>query len=64
MLVSVELEKCTACGACVLEAPEVFDQDDEGIVVVLTKTPSKDLRESVEDAADACPSAVIQVHDE
>ncbi|MFI5426604.1 ferredoxin [Aeromicrobium sp. UC242_57] len=61
MLVTVEVEKCTACGVCVLECPEVFDQDDEGIVIVLDSTPSDDLAESLEDAAEACPSAVIVV---
>ncbi|MGW8813034.1 ferredoxin [Gordonia terrae] len=63
MIVDVEIEKCTACGACVLEAPEVFAQDDEGIVIVLDANPPEQLRESTEDAAEACPSAVIEVHD-
>ncbi|PBC35627.1 ferredoxin [Rhodococcus sp. ACS1] len=63
MYVAVEIDKCTACGACVLEAPDVFDQDDEGIVIVLDRNPPEDLREQTEDAADACPSAVIEVRD-
>ncbi|WP_406724500.1 ferredoxin [Streptomyces sp. GD-15H] len=61
MLVSVEVEKCTACGVCVLECPDVFDQDDEGIVVLLDSSPPEDRAAAVEDAAEGCPSAVIKV---
>jgi ferredoxin len=61
LTVTADLDKCTACGACVLECPEVFAQDDDGIVVLLEGGLSPDLAESVEDAADACPSAVIEV---
>jgi ferredoxin len=61
MLVSVELEKCTACGVCVLECPDVFDQDEEGIVVLLDSSPPEERAAAVEDAAEACPSAVIKV---
>lgn len=61
LTVIVDLDKCTACGACVLECPEVFDQDDEGIVVLLEDGLPAALSDSVEEAADACPSAVIEV---
>jgi ferredoxin len=44
-----------------MTAGAVFDQDDDGIVVLLDATPSDDLREAVEEAAAVCPADVIHV---
>jgi ferredoxin len=59
MKVTVESDKCVASGQCVLLAPEVFDQDDDGIIVLLTDTPADDDRQPVRDAVRVCPAAVI-----
>jgi ferredoxin len=61
--VRVEYEKCIASGSCVLACPEVFAQDDEGVVVVLDEQPDEALRESVQEAADSCPAVCIAVED-
>ncbi|MFC9650335.1 MULTISPECIES: ferredoxin [unclassified Streptomyces] len=61
MRVHTETEKCVAAGVCVLAAPEVFDQDDDGLVVVLDDSPSSEQREVVLDAAARCPAAVIRL---
>ena len=53
-------DKCIASGACVLACPEVFAQDDDGIVVVLQEHPPPELAEAVEAAVRACPAAVIE----
>jgi len=59
----VDHDKCIASGACVLAAPEVFDQDEDGIVVLLREEPGPDLESSALDAMRACPAAVIQTVD-
>ncbi|WP_238007006.1 ferredoxin [Dactylosporangium sp. AC04546] len=61
MKVSIESDRCIASGGCVFACPEVFDQDDDGIVVLLDPTPGEELRQQVMDAIDACPAAVITV---
>jgi len=61
--ISVDSDKCIASGACVLAAPEVFDQDDDGIVVILNESPGPELQESVLAAIRACPAAVIWTDD-
>lgn len=61
MRVSVDHDKCIASGACVLAAPEVFSQDEDGIVVVLQETPPSNLEIKTIDAMRACPAAVIVV---
>lgn len=61
MDVSIDTDKCIASGGCVFACPEVFDQDDDGIVVLLDAKPDETLRDKVLDAIDACPAAVITV---
>jgi len=57
--VSVRKNKCIGSGACVIACGSVFAIGDDGFVVLLDEQPAEDLREQVEDAADACPAAVI-----
>ncbi len=52
---------CVGAGMCVLTAPEVFDQDDEGIVTVLQPEPGADEQEAVRQAATLCPSGAVKV---
>ncbi len=44
---------------CVLTAPEVFDQDDDGIVMLLVAEPSREQREVIETAVRLCPSGAL-----
>jgi ferredoxin len=59
MRISIDQDKCCAAGNCVLTVPEVFDQDDDGLVIALTATVPADLESRVRLAADQCPGAVI-----
>jgi ferredoxin len=61
MQVTTDTDKCIASGGCVFACPEVFDQDDEGIVILLQANPPEELRDKVNEAIDACPAAVIEV---
>jgi ferredoxin len=63
MTVKVDSDRGMGSGACVFECPEVFAQDDNGIVVLLTERPDESLREAVQAAADACPVACISIED-
>lgn len=56
MHVTVATDTCQAYGNCLLEAPDVFDLDDEaGVAVVLQAHPAEDLRTAVEAAVRSCP---------
>ncbi|MFD4411460.1 MULTISPECIES: ferredoxin [unclassified Streptomyces] len=61
MKISIDADKCCGAGQCVLVAPETFDQDDDGIVILLDPAPSDALRDAVEDAIAICPADVIHV---
>ena len=61
MKVTTHTDRCIASGACVLASPQVFDQDEDGIVVLLDEEPPEAEHASVQEAARACPAMVIDV---
>ncbi|MCX4669943.1 ferredoxin [Streptomyces sp. NBC_01381] len=62
MHITVNRELCAGSGNCVVNAPEVFDQDDtEGLVLLRVTQPPADLEQSVELAAQLCPVGAIDV---
>ena len=61
--VHVDTHKCIGAGQCVLAAPEVFDQDDDGIVVLLDSTPAPHHHIAVRKAARLCPALVIRIEE-
>ncbi|MDI6410042.1 ferredoxin [Streptomyces albus] len=63
MRVEADQPKCVASGQCVLAAPDVFDQDDDGIVVVLDDHPGESTHDDVREAAAICPAAAIRLAD-
>lgn len=61
MHVTGDRQVCVGAGQCVLAAPDVFDQDDECLVVVLREEPGEEQREAVEEAVDTCPSGAVHI---
>jgi ferredoxin len=52
---------CIGAGNCVLAAEDVFDQDDEALVVVLEDHPSQDQATEVRNAVAQCPSGALNL---
>ncbi|MET8468612.1 ferredoxin [Streptomyces sp. NPDC006422] len=63
MHITVDQPKCVASGQCVMLAPDVFDQDDDGIVELLTDTPDAAHHDDVRESAAVCPAAAIHLAD-
>ena len=61
--VRVDASKCVGAGQCVLSAPDIFDQDDDGIVVLLDPTPPARLHAAARKAARLCPALAIRVEE-
>jgi ferredoxin len=61
MRVWIDRGKCIASGACAIACPEVFGQDQDGIVTLFAPDPPTEYAESVVEAANACPASVITV---
>ncbi len=64
MKVSAERGVCVGAGLCALTAPGVFDQDDDGIVTVLTAEPAEGDRPAAREAGLLCPSGAVRVVEE
>lgn len=59
MRVRIDESKCCGAGQCVMIAPRVFDQRDDGIVILLDAAPPTELHAAVREAACVCPGAAI-----
>jgi ferredoxin len=60
--IEIDIDRCCGAGACVLRAPDVFDQnDDDGTVIVLDEHPPEDQADAVGLAAEMCPASAIIV---
>lgn len=61
--VEVDLDLCKGHAACMGEAPELFQVDEEGRLTMLQETPEEALREKAIKAAKYCPTQAIKVSD-
>ena len=61
--VRVDLDRCIGAGHCVLRAPTVFDQRDDGMVILLDDSPAPELYVAARKAADLCPSQAITIEE-
>jgi ferredoxin len=62
--IQADRDICIGAGNCVLAAEEVFDQDDDAIVVVLEERPSADQEPAVRNAVAQCPSGALSLVDD
>ncbi|MEO3862904.1 ferredoxin [Acrocarpospora sp. B8E8] len=61
MRVNVNATRCIGAGQCVLIAPEVFDQSDDGTAMVLVDTLDDSAQTVVREAVRACPSRSVSL---
>ncbi|SDS17879.1 ferredoxin [Jiangella sp. DSM 45060] len=61
MKIIVEIDRCVGGGQCVMAAPDVFDQDDDGLAVLLDDDPPASMSDDVQLAARLCPARAILV---
>lgn len=64
MRVTANNDTCAVGSLCVYRAPGIFDQDDEGHVLVLQPEPGEEMHEAVRWAARSCPTKSIKVIEE
>jgi ferredoxin len=61
MRVSVDRDSCISGGRCMATVPAVFDQDEEGLVLLVIARPSAEQEDLVRRAAFLCPAAAISL---
>jgi ferredoxin len=62
--ISADRDVCISAGNCVMVAGAVFDQDDDGIVVVLVDEVPDGQEAHAREAVKLCPSEALRVTDE
>jgi ferredoxin len=55
---------CQGYANCVDAAPDVYDIDDDGVVVLLTDQIPDEDRPRIQEAARSCPVSALLVEDE
>lgn len=63
MIVEADREVCISAGNCVMAADAVFDQDEDGIVVVLVDDVPEGEENHAREAVKLCPSQALRIVD-
>jgi ferredoxin len=61
--VGIDRDACISAGNCVMVASAVFDQDEDGIVVLLTDPVPEDEEDRAREAVKLCPSGALRLLD-
>lgn len=61
MKVCVDFDKCTGLGICESLAPDFFEVNDEGDLVLLREDISDDELQAVEEAVGGCPTEALSI---
>jgi ferredoxin len=59
--VAVSRDRCIGAGQCARTAPEIFSQDDDGLVRLLDASPPAGSGDAARTAARICPVQAIAV---
>jgi len=59
--VLADRDVCISAGNCVMAASAVFDQDDDGIVVVLSDEVPEGEEDHAREAVRLCPSEALRI---
>ncbi|MFE4503233.1 ferredoxin [Rhodococcus sp. NPDC056743] len=63
-ILKANLELCQGYANCVVAADDVYDMDDDGVVVLLKTRVDESDRQRVETAAKSCPANALWLEDE
>jgi ferredoxin len=61
MKVTVDRVKCTGLGICEAKAPDAFEIDDDGNLVILVDDVPDDQVELMKQAVEGCPTQALRL---
>ncbi|MEU2562875.1 ferredoxin [Streptomyces longispororuber] len=64
MKIEKDHDRCIGAGQCVLTEPRIFDQDDDGLVRVLTERPRGADETAARTAVFICPAKALSLVEE
>jgi ferredoxin len=59
--IAADRNVCIGAGLCVTTAPDVYDQDDDGLVLLLVDDPSGEHEAAAREAVGLCPSGALSL---
>jgi ferredoxin len=59
--IATDRTACVGAGQCTLVAPDLFDQDDDGLVLMLDDAPGGQFAAQARRAASLCPARAITI---
>jgi ferredoxin len=59
MRIIVDQGKCSALGICESLAPELFEVQDDGSLVILDERPEGSMCDAAREAVEGCPTAAL-----
>lgn len=62
-VLKADFEACQGYGNCIIAAPDAYDLDDDGVVVLLRSEIPEEDRPRIEEAARSCPVSALTVAD-
>lgn len=63
VVVKADVEACQGYGNCVVAAEELFDIDDDGVVVLLKTEIDESGLSRVQEAVRACPVSALSIEE-
>jgi ferredoxin len=64
MKIVVDHGKCSALGICESLAPDLFEVQDDGSLVILNDRPEGSLRAAARSAVEGCPTEALTIVEE
>ena len=61
MRIDADRDRCECHGLCADAAPEIYDLDDDAVVVLLHETVPPELERQADAGARVCPVAALRV---
>ena len=59
MQIIIDRARCIGSGDCVVAAPSLFDQGDDGVAVVVSLPDTAELADLAREAIENCPSGAL-----
>jgi ferredoxin len=63
MRIEADRDACVSAGNCVMTAGAVFDQDDDGVVMLLVDEVPPGEEEHAREAVRLCPASALRIAD-
>lgn len=64
MRITVDRSKCTALGVCESLAPELFEVQEDGSLIILNERPEGSLCSAAREAVEGCPTEALRIEED